>query len=552
MSTSSDLSVSQTTAPAVTNVWVLRAAAAAARQKQEEASAAQAAVTSTITPTATPVANAKPTVDKVVAASVAAPVSTPVSTSVATPVSTSVAAPVSTSVAATVSTSVAATVSTSVDASVGDTDTAVKLNAATDVDIRSIGDLLKYMRSRQFPSKEAAVNELKQALDGYNISFRDSSDDPRVLLSSNRNQSLFNLPIHHQCNGLILDTDNWKILATSNPMFNPKPNFKFVGKNFSKYTIYPVLDGTVINLYYYKDEWRMGSCHAYDIGSYYWMGTKSYHDLFNEVLAKTTLTYDDLDKTKCYIMGFRHFNVHPFKTDSEKIWFIDSYEMSNDTPKRCFEDVVAVIEAKGIQVQRPVTIGFAELTRVCKEAYVDNQKSAAKITYGFILRGRFSECGENSHILYESTLLKKIRKLMYNMPKPCDKIGQIAIDNVNRMNFMALRAYLDYNSRATFIKLFPQFAPLFIEYKSFIERLANRILQCYRNKFTQKNVMTPKVEPKKEHAIIDRLAQTFVSQMKGKERLDPYDNVTREVIIDNITNVNYIALYSCLLKCNLK
>lgn len=504
MSTSSDLSVSTT--PAVTNVWVLRAAAAAARQKQEEATAATQPATQLASQPATTPVEAKTIADKKTPAVAAEP----------------------------------------------DTDTAAKLNAATDVDIRSIGDLLKYMRSRQFPSKEAAINELKQALDGYNISFRDSPDDPRVLLSSNRNQSLFNLPIHHQCNGLIVDTDNWKILATSNPMFNPKPNFKFVGKNFSKYTIYPVIDGTVINLYYYKEEWRMGSCHAYDIGSYYWMGTKSYQTLFNEVLAKTTLKYDELDKTKCYIMGFRHFNVHPFKSDPEKIWFIDSYDMSNDTPKRCFDDVAPFIEAKGILVQRPVTVGFAEMTRVCKEAYVDNQKSAAKITYGFILRGRFSECGENSHILYESTLLKKIRKLMYNMPKPCDKIGQISIDNVNRMNFMALRAYLDYNSRATFIKLFPQFAPLFVEYKSFIERLANRILQCYRNKFTQKNVMTPKVEPKKEHAIIDRLAQTFVSQMKGKERLDPYDNVTRDVIIDNITNVNYIALYSCLLKCNLK
>src|SRR3989344_573417 len=407
----------------------------------------------------------------------------------------------------------------------------------------TVRELLAHMRTKSYPSTNAAVTDMKAMLTGF--AFRDSADDSRFLFSTMRTHGSFGKPIYHQANGLIIDTNEWRILAASTPMINPKQDLKFVRRNFNKYKVYPIFDGTVITLYHWQSQWHIGSSHGVDMSEYKWTGPKTYREMFDELLVTTTLTLDKLDKTKCYIVGFRHHNMHPYLMDPQKIWFINAYKFVDDEIISVYNEELQLFADTGIMIQQPITIKFDDMMSLAKDAL-----PKGLCNYGYILRAPFDECGENSNILIESSLMYKIRKLMYNMPKPCDRVGQIPIDNTTRQNYLCLRAYLDYNSRAIFIKLFPQFSQHYAEYKLFIERLVNRILQCYRNKYTQSKVLGGEQTMKKESAIIDRLAQVFVMHIRNKERINPYDNITRDILIDYVTNPNYIALYSGLLKFN--
>ena len=92
-------------------------------------------------------------------------------------------------------------------------------------------------------------------------------------------------------------------------------------------------DGTTINLYYNR-KWIISSKHGYAINNYICAGNKTYQDILTEVLSLyPEFSLMTLNKNKCYTIGFRHSDFHPFTEGLEcenygsRAWFIQSIDM---------------------------------------------------------------------------------------------------------------------------------------------------------------------------------------------------------------------------------
>jgi hypothetical protein len=337
-------------------------------------------------------------------------------------------------------------------------------------------------------------------------------------------------------------------------MFNPKYNLKTISKSLSQYEFIRARDGTTVTLYYFDNKWCMSSSNGYEINTYLWMGPLSYEAAFKDVATKyPEFSFDRLDKSKCYTIGFRHNDFHPLLTDPSSAWFIQSVDLNTL--------VVSFDESIGLPFQEKVKITnsdqfYKELheLRESLNNYVHSARGNGAnptIRYGLILRGKFETRGSSANVFLESELMKRIRQLMYNLPK--EKTTKMTIDNNNRLEYSILRAYLNYTSaRYTFINLFPQYASQYEKYSNIINKLVTRIVQSYRNKNVHAVVVkkmngsgsnTNNNNEDKTSSYIDKLTSAFIEHLNQNERVNAFDPQSKNIIHDYIVDPKYIDLY---------
>lgn len=294
----------------------------------------------------------------------------------------------------------------------------------------------------------------------------------RMMFSTNRFSADFRDPLVRECSGIVVDVSDWKIIALPPPPFNTKASLYRI--KLSDYNISYVNEGTTITLYYYNNAWCIASTNGYDVSNLIWSGKKTYRQVFDEVLAEyPDFKWDALNKSVSYTIGFHHSEFHPFKGPNEKdkhAWMI--YHTSN------------TVEQIGIPPQKQVSgiMDIQELIDMSKssmELYIENKT----VLYGFIFRHKNDQYGQYSNILIESKLLKSIREIVYN-----DKSNRLDPHSVNyigsdkRMEYIALKSYLDVNSREIFIMLFPQFQINYNKYEKFIAETAQRLISGKESK----------------------------------------------------------------------
>jgi len=368
----------------------------------------------------------------------------------------------------------------------------------------------------------------------YNIKFRCEkiSDDQigRIILTQSRNQSDFTNPITFQCNGLILDSTNWKVLAVPCCAFNPRSSLKKIEALYkeNKYKLYKIYDGTIINLYHYNDKWILGTTNSYEMNDCKFMGSKTYMGLLSDIIKQyPEFSFEKLDIHYSYCIGFKHQNMHLFSADKQKAWFIQKTNL--ETMVTDYTNITG-LENQGIITEKP---NFDTLIETNNKA-LRNYLKEFRIDFGYILRGEFAESKEQSNILLESTLLKKIRQLIYNFPRELT----MNLTNENRLGYIILRAYLNYSNRKIFIDLFPQYQRKFDEYKELINNLVTRIVQCYRNS----NI---KLTNDKK---IDQLANIFIGYINREGRINSFNDNCKSIIYDYATDIEYIDIYRKILE----
>lgn len=278
----------------------------------------------------------------------------------------------------------------------------------------------------------------------------------RILLTTIRNKYSPSWELHQQCNGVILSYPNWELISMPPKMFIPSPSISHIRKHINNYMYYPALDGTIVTLYWYG-EWCMATKNGFSVGNYKWMGNYTYKQALDSVLSAhyPNFSYDKLDKSKSYSIGFRFHDFHPFIYDTEYVWFVSSFDVAtfnhnNDSIIDYNEDIgVTLLESNLLTPSK-----FNEILTTNKYALInlyETIKSADvnKIPhYGYVLRALDQT---SSDVMLESTLLSTIRTLMYNIPK--NKSDSITINEHTRCKYMALRAYLG-NDKKLFANLF--------------------------------------------------------------------------------------------------
>lgn len=379
---------------------------------------------------------------------------------------------------------------------------------------------------------------------------QDDSDIGRIIISPIRDRTRYDTKMAFQANGIVLDSDTWDVLSMPPPACNPKFDYKSVAKNMPNYKIYEIKDGTTITLYWYKNKWCFSSVNGYEVNEYKWFGEKTYEEAFKEVLAKCypEFSYDKLNKKYCYSFGFRHHEFHPMRSDPEDVWYIQCYDT---TELKEVEDDIGINKQMSIEVPeaKPEELfdSLRKHNNTSLATYLNSLIGSSKRTvkysnllsvivnnknihYGYIFRGDFEKCGKFSNIIIESDLLTKIRQFMYNLPKNNTKIH---LDNTNRVKYCILRAYLTYNARETFIRLFPQYHEEYLKYDSLIDNLVKKILSTFRRKNKKSD------KPSK----LDNIASIFMGKFQNQMKIHPYEKGSEEIIRDYICHQYYTDIY---------
>ncbi|SIP85882.1 Hypothetical protein PACV_167 [Pacmanvirus A23] len=371
----------------------------------------------------------------------------------------------------------------------------------------------------------------------------------RVQLTADRLKSNFSNELVRTCNGVVLDCSTWNVLSMPTAMFNPKFRFTDVAENISNYTVYEIKDGTTVTLYWFEKEskWCISTTNGFDVSNYKWMGNSTYMDTLLEVTKLyPDFSFDKLSKETSYTIGFRHNNFHPLLTDTAKMWLIQSCNLKSMT--------VETNTNIGIPLQTTATLPKLEKKSLLKWMLTRNENSLTRyinsvrdgsktpeIHYGYVLRN--TSFGANSNIILESELLKQIRSHMYNLPK----IGrtEVVVSAEGRMEYAVLRAYLSLQ-KYVFLNLFPQFSDNYRKYDALFNKLSNRVVAALRNRNTREIVFNS-LKHSSSDRNLDKVAVTIIRDIEDCGRINVMDSQGPGIVLDFITNKNYLDLYySCL------
>lgn len=224
----------------------------------------------------------------------------------------------------------------------------------------------------------------------------------RIVLKTKRNHADFRHELVRICNGLVIvieETDTClkcRTLAIPAKEVNQSlqnPSIEHYLKQ-GKYNIYPIKDGTVLNLYYddahaweengkiHYGRWYYGSRNAFNVEGISWRGHQ-YRTVIEQLRAcYPDFTTDRLDTKYTYTIGIRHPAFHPFNQPDEwtdkshfddgknwhkKMWLIAATRNNGDGTIATLDDADK-LPSIGIPEQRPISLelSLATIRRFCE------------------------------------------------------------------------------------------------------------------------------------------------------------------------------------------
>lgn len=414
--------------------------------------------------------------------------------------------------------------------------------------IESIGDLIAKVKT--FGSD--FIDEIVPLITKFDIYFNYEKNKnniiTRIILRIRRNNNVHPL-LYYYCNGCVIDTLKWKVVSVPPMAFNKRKVPDLIESYYKQglYDVLKVIDGTVVTFYYWSNHWNIASNNSYDISSFYWIGNMNYaeiiYDLFNrlypdvidthgiQLLNNTTLDFTKLNKNKSYTIGFRHHTFHPLKIDSEYMWNIQNVQLSSN--KIEFNDGI-----QGLPNQQIITAvnSLDQLNYINKSAMSDATRPENPVfNYGFILRSKNPAITkEFSNILMSSTLLKKIKKNIYEYPN--NSLKQFITHN-NRFEYITMKNFFNKSERNEMIQLYPQLLERFPLYSKCINDTVTCTLKIIKNKQTNIN------EHLNFQTCIITLAYSLYKHISKFEALDPFNNDTESILKDYYSNIEYSILF---------
>ena len=136
-------------------------------------------------------------------------------------------------------------------------------------------------------------------------------------------------PWMRYCRGVIINTVTNKVICIPPKKAIQKENiYDFLNNNDTTNTIEPLIDGTMINMFYHNDEWFI--CTRSNIGAKNsWDGKIPFNKMFKEINGDEW--FSELDKKSCYSFVLRH-NKNRIVTPVEinEIYLIERHIISDD------------------------------------------------------------------------------------------------------------------------------------------------------------------------------------------------------------------------------
>lgn len=330
----------------------------------------------------------------------------------------------------------------------------------------------------------------------------------RIIFIANRFKSDFNNPMTAECNGLIVEYDIknniYRPLVIPIELFNSQPLNKSTIEYFynqNLYKLYKVYDGTIINLYYYNNEWKISTNKAYEANNLLFTNNKTYKNIFEEILLNyPNFNYNNLNINKCYTFCMKYTEYHPFienlHYNNNKLILLQSVNIS----KINLNSKLEINESEEIGIPTGITYNLEsfqnlneiymyltnEINRYKKEKHLANYQPL----FGIILRSKNKSNTKNySNILLESNLMSKIRNLIYNHSftkklnfyNVLDKSNNMMIDKnyYNMLNLISLKIFLTKKDINLFVLLFPEFKQTIKQYNYMFNYMTKYLIKNY-------------------------------------------------------------------------
>jgi hypothetical protein len=407
----------------------------------------------------------------------------------------------------------------------------------------------------------------------------------RIMFIANRFKSDFKNPMTFECNGLIVEynknKNKYKFLVIPIQLFNSQKLVKSeIQKHYNlrEYNLYKVYDGTIINLYYYNNEWKISTNKAYDANNLIFISNKTYMDVLLEILTYyPQFSFENLDTNKCYTICMKYHQYHPFienlyHQNNNKLIYLQSVNTTE------FNSSQKLIISETDDIGLPISLQYnpdnfqslnaiysslnSEITRYKKEKTM----SSYEPIYGIILRSKnFSNTNEYSNIFIESNLMSKIRNLIYNHTftkklnfyNVLDKFNNMMIDKhfYNMLNLISLKIYLTKKDLNIFILLFPDFKPAVRMYEYMFKYMTKYMVKNYlifdsninnidkilKNNLTLETNILPS-EISINFNQLNKLMVILYIDIKNK-KLNLNVAEQHDIVHDYLTNIAYLDYY---------
>jgi len=358
------------------------------------------------------------------------------------------------------------------------------------------GDLPKLLKQMKLDKVKSQLAKIKTYLfrEGIKMNYEipvKSSQIIKIVCTAYDYASIFDSMVR-ECNGAIyiLGTLGWTMKVIPLPFLFKKTDDKNIIDNIKndKYLIYPMVDATLINIYYLNSKWHISSSRSYDLREYKINGHYC-KDMLEECLTEKKV--DDfwgcLNKKACYTFLIRNPKVHIF-TSTYDIQFVRYVEMDNYKHKiRVFTDTPHQ------QIDHYNVLDINDLPKFAEEFETKNANAfdtyckTGEQHFGYILRSKNPRKAPD--IKLESTLMAAIRKLVYD-----STYTRMATNyDIGRNYAVLINAFIGKNSPLAtvehkFLTLFPTYKPIFDN----ITTITNKVItHVVTNKYFDEEGLKP-------------------------------------------------------------
>ncbi len=343
---------------------------------------------------------------------------------------------------------------------------------------------------------------LREFAKSHKLKYIDVLDSNIFMIKSN---------IPSEFNGVIWDKNDWSVMVMppKSPIkisIEDLSSKKMISKN---YGIYPLIDGTMITLYY-SSIWRLATCGGFDVRELERFGnTFAYY--FHDVLMRCNLKFIEeyafvcadnviscnLEKTKSYTFVFTNHKIHPYLKNPENV-YLERIVTCGRFPKIIDQILIGI---------SPIF----ELSKISNiESFLENS--------GVIFRSKNGK----PDMMVETSLFKQIKASFYDS------------DLLTTSNFKEIIIVNLCRDKIQFVELFPQFKKLVDKFDNLINLLVKAIIN--RSEEFQK----------KTNIIIDIFKDVNVNNIL-KSHNDENEQIISSIIRDYISDEKYKDVYVKLL-----
>lgn len=293
------------------------------------------------------------------------------------------------------------------------------------------------------------------------LNVRKYSDMGLIIVKSYRNNKYDyeKYPWIRYCRGAVIDIINHRLICIPPMKSYEEDNINKIIEDYNSENLYqPLIDGTMINMFYHNDKWMIST--RSNIGAKNsWDGKVPFYDMFLEVLGDEW--FSQLNKKYCYSFVLHHKNnriVTPIQNNY--IFLVESYKIGDSVDDLEKVDELPIID--GIHT-------IIELDQSKLYNYSDDLNFSIK---GFTIKSK------NNRIKWLNPNFVYVNNLKMN-------------HNDKFLNYIGLR---QTRMLTEYLRYFPEDQYLFNEYRNQFNSIKYKLHEAYLSHFVRKEKEVKEIE----------------------------------------------------------